>query len=252
VTRQPLSITPRGVVGTILVLVVAAVCVRLGFWQLERRAQRAVLNAGLAARMAEPSVDLTRAPRDTAGWLYRRTRIAGVPDASRAIVLPGRLYQGAPGVHVLAPVPLAGGDAILVDFGWAPAADAATVPLDSLDLGDPIDATAIVLPFPGQEPGARPPSSAGPAGADGFRRIWYSMDPAALRAQFPYDLGEVQLQLLPDTASPRLPVRLAAPALDPGPHLGYAIQWFSFATIAIVGWLVMVAKPSVTRHRAEP
>jgi surfeit locus 1 family protein len=98
VTRQPLSITPRGVVGTILVLVVAAVCVRLGFWQLERRAQRAVLNAGLAARMAEPSVDLTRAPRDTAGWLYRRTRIAGVPDASRAIVLPGRLYQGAPGV----------------------------------------------------------------------------------------------------------------------------------------------------------
>jgi cytochrome oxidase assembly protein ShyY1 len=49
-----------------------------------------------------------------------------------------------------------------------------------------------------------------------------------------------------------MPVRQAAPALDPGPHLGYAIQWFSFATIAIVGWLVMVAKSSVTRQRAEP
>jgi cytochrome oxidase assembly protein ShyY1 len=34
---------------------------------------------------------------------------------------------------------------------------------------------------------------------------------------------------------------IPAPALDNGPHLSYAIQWFSFATIALVGgalWLV--------------
>lgn len=252
VTRQPLSITPRGVVGTILVLLVAGACVRLGFWQLERRTQRAALNAGLSARLAEPPVALERAPRDTAGWLYRRAHISGVPDASRAIILPGRLYQGAPGVHVLAPVPLPTGDAVLVDLGWAPAADAATVPLDSLDLDSPIDATAIVLPFPGDGPGARQSASSGPTPGE-FRRVWYAVDPDAMRAQFPYALSAIQLQLLPDDDAPSLPVRQAAPALDPGPHLGYAIQWFSFATIAIVGWLVMVAKTSVSRPaRTEP
>jgi surfeit locus 1 family protein len=252
VTRQPLSITPRGVVGTILVLIVAGACVRLGFWQLERRGQRAALNAGLTIRMSEPPVALERVPRDTAGWLYRRVHISGVPDASRAIILPGRLYQGAPGVHVLAPVPLPTGDAVLADFGWAPAADAATVPLDSLDLDTPIDATAIVLPFPGDAPGARR-STLSDRGPGGFRRVSYAMDPDAMRAQFPYELGAIQLQLLPDDDAPPMPVRQAAPALDPGPHLGYAIQWFSFATIAIVGWLVMVAKTSVSRPaRAAP
>jgi cytochrome oxidase assembly protein ShyY1 len=38
-----------------------------------------------------------------------------------------------------------------------------------------------------------------------------------------------------DSAADTTPARLAPPALDDGPHLSYAIQWFSFAVIAIVG-----------------
>lgn len=251
-TGRPLSVTPRGVIGTVLVLVVAGVCVRLGFWQLDRRAWRAAINAGIEQRMAEPPVDLTRPPRDTAGWLYRRVQVRGAPDAQRAIVLPGRLYRGTPGAHVLVPLPLGAGDAVLVDLGWAPAADGATVDLDALQLGAPLDGTALVLPFPGEEPGAR----TGEVSVDdnAFRRVWYALDPAAMRAQFPYGLGDVLLQLLPAENSPELPIRMEAPPLDPGPHLGYAIQWFSFATIAIVGWLVMVTKSAVSRapgHRQE-
>jgi surfeit locus 1 family protein len=30
-------------------------------------------------------------------------------------------------------------------------------------------------------------------------------------------------------------VRLPPPALDEGPHLSYAIQWFAFAAIALIG-----------------
>ena len=37
------------------------------------------------------------------------------------------------------------------------------------------------------------------------------------------------------TNGPRVPVRVPPPVLDDGPHLNYAIQWFSFALIAIVG-----------------
>jgi cytochrome oxidase assembly protein ShyY1 len=40
-----------------------------------------------------------------------------------------------------------------------------------------------------------------------------------------------------------LPRRWPAPALDNGPHLAYAIQWFSFATIALVGTAALL------RHR---
>jgi surfeit locus 1 family protein len=234
------------------VAIVAVVCVRLGFWQLERRAERAALNAGIEARMAEPPVELTRPPTDTAGWTYRRVSISGVPDADRAIVLPGRLYRGAPGAHVLVPVPQAGGSAVLVDLGWAPAADAASVALDSMRLGEPIDGNALIMPFPSGSSGANRGASADRADDGTFRRVWYAMDEQALRAQFPYELGAVQLQLLPSTTDPAYPVRMAAPPLDPGPHLGYAIQWFSFATIAVVGWLVMVGKSAGGRQPSRP
>jgi cytochrome oxidase assembly protein ShyY1 len=38
------------------------------------------------------------------------------------------------------------------------------------------------------------------------------------------------------------PARVAPPALDDGPHLSYAIQWFSFAAIALVGSYVVVRR----------
>ena len=37
-------------------------------------------------------------------------------------------------------------------------------------------------------------------------------------------------------------MRREMPALDDGPHRGYAIQWFSFAAIAIVGALAVVRR----------
>jgi len=247
--RRPVSITPRGAVGTLIVLIVAGVCVRLGVWQLDRRTQRAALNAGVESRMEEPPAELTGAPHDTVGLLYRRVHVAGAADLDRAIILPGRLYRGSPGAHILVPVRLFDGTAVLVDFGWAPAADGATVPVDSLPIRGPVDAVGLVLPFPGEAPHARTVAPDEVPRTAGFRRVWYAMNTDLLRAQFPYDLGDVSLQLLPAESAPPMPVRQPAPPLDPGPHLGYAIQWFSFATIAIVGWLVMVMKGTGTRPR---
>jgi cytochrome oxidase assembly protein ShyY1 len=40
------------------------------------------------------------------------------------------------------------------------------------------------------------------------------------------------------------------PALDEGPHRSYALQWFSFAVIALVGAALMVARER--RGRVEP
>jgi surfeit locus 1 family protein len=71
--------------------------------------------------------------------------------------------------------------------------------------------------------------------------VWYAIDEAALRRQFPYRLLDVQLQLVPDD-SRGLPRRLPAPTLDEGPHIGYAIQWFSFAAIAVIGWIVLLGR----------
>lgn len=68
---RPLSITVSGVLGTIGVFFVAAVCIRLGFWQLDRLDQRDTRNARVAERLALPALPLEAAVDDTAGLGYR-------------------------------------------------------------------------------------------------------------------------------------------------------------------------------------
>jgi surfeit locus 1 family protein len=39
-----------------------------------------------------------------------------------------------------------------------------------------------------------------------------------------------------------VPVRLGIPALTEGPHQSYAVQWFSFALVAVVGGVALARR----------
>jgi surfeit locus 1 family protein len=254
-STRPLTLTRAGIIGTVLVLVVAAVCVRLGFWQLDRLEQRRERNEGLEERLALAPVPLAGLPLDTVGLTHRRARAQGTFDDERTIVLPGRSYRGSPGVHVLTPLRLHGArGAVFVNRGWVPAADAATIAYDSIRTFSADTAVeGILLPFPGRG-ASRGAAGSGVDADSAFRRVWFALDEELLRRQFPYPLAHVQLQMLPrERAAGTLPVPLPLPALDEGPHRGYAIQWFSFATIAIVGWIALLNRDrrQRTAHRSD-
>jgi len=238
VTRT-LQVTPKGIAGSIAVFVVAAVCVRLGFWQLDRREQKGDANDALAARMEAEPITLDAAPSDTAGLRYRRVVAAGEWDGERSIVLPGRAYRGSPGGHVLTPLRIADGSAVLVVRGWAPAADGATVPLDALAASGRDSVAGILDRFTDQSETLAPRAD---RDVDAFRRVWYAIDQDALRGQFPYPLADVTVRQARRPGDPDYPIALEPPILDAGPHLGYAIQWFSFAAIALIGWVAMLLR----------
>lgn len=247
--------TSRGILGTVLAFAVALICVRLGFWQLSRRAERAERNDRLEARLLEDPVPLDGAPRDSVGLLYRRVTVAGTFDSRLSIVLPGRALRGTPGVHVVTPLVFPGGAAVLVNRGWLPSPDAATVDLSDLPDAGEVVIDGLALPFPGTEhrrAASRPGSDVDIVRPDTFRRVWYVPDESALRAQFPYDLGAVLIQALPSENAPEFPERLEAPPLDPGPHLGYAVQWFSFAAIALAGWFLVLMKSRGPQNEVVP
>jgi surfeit locus 1 family protein len=237
---RPLSLTRAGVLGTLGVFCAAALCIRLGFWQLDRRHQRLDRNAVIEARMGSEPVALRGAPDDTAGLAYRRASAHGPFDNNRSIILAGRSYNGAPGVYLFTPLRLDDG-AVLVLRGWLPAPDAATVDLVPVVRDGDLDVAGILMPFPVAEHDD--------AGGASFRQTWFRFDGDAIRAQFPYPVAPVYLQatsrpnhaMSSDTARD-FPVVLAPPALDQGPHLSYAIQWFSFATIFVIGWAVLLAR----------
>jgi surfeit locus 1 family protein len=242
-------ITRAGLIGSVLVVLIATVCVRLGFWQISRLRQRDARNALINERIELPPTRLEPAFGDTTGLLYRRVNVVGRYDHDHTIILPGRSHRGVPGVYVLTPIVLGGGGTgVLVNRGWVPSADGFSVPLDSLRSPPTDSVTALVLPFPGSGMRSR---NLPPLPDSGFRHAWFSPDPVAIRRQFPYHLLDVEVQALPDPAAPRFPVRLSAPALDRGPHIGYAIQWFSFAVIGIGGWITLMVKKGEVRRPDE-
>jgi surfeit locus 1 family protein len=235
------TITMAGVIGTVLVFAIAALCVRLGFWQLDRLAERHARNAELAARLNAPAVVLDHPPQDTTGWTHRRVLLSGTWEEEGLILYAGRNLGGVPGVHVLTPLRIGStGARILVNRGWMPAPDGARPDLSQAVEPGSVSLTGVVVAFPG---GRSPPAGdRSPPDTPGFRRIWYSVDADAIRRQYAYPLGAITVQLVPDASAPRLPAPLPLPLLDAGPHRGYAIQWFSFAVIALVGWAALVAK----------
>jgi len=243
----PLSITRGGLIGTIGIVIIALTCVRLGIWQLHRLAQRKELNHQVAMRMADLPVHVTPGTHDTANLIYRRAIVEGQFDHDHAIVLPGRSLRGMPGVYVLTPVVFPGGrTGVLVNRGWVPSADATTVYLDSLRTPAEARLTGLVLPFPHSQR-----KSTVPATRDSvFRHLWFSPDADQLRAQSPYALLPFEVQALPGPGvdSTRFPIRIPPPEQDNGPHLGYAIQWFSFALIFLVGWVTLMLRRGEIRR----
>jgi len=241
----------KAVVGTVLLLAVVATCFRLGLWQLDRLAQRRALNERVAARQAVPPVTDERALADTATSLYRRVLLAGRFDNARSVVIPGRALRGVPGVHLLTPFLVAPEAAVMVNRGWLPSADGATIAWDSVPPAaggaGSASITGLVLPFVTDDRGRRAATSDG-----GFRRVWYRLDLDALRGQYPYRLLPVIVQLLPQPGVTQRPERLAAPALDNGPHLSYAVQWFGFATIGVLGWLALAWRARHPPGEARP
>lgn len=232
--QRLISISRSGLAGTVGVVIVMLVCIRLGFWQLDRLEQKRARNDALQARQAAPPVHIGSVARDTAGLMFRRALVTGVYDDARSVVVAGRSNRGVPGVYILTPV-RTGGSAVLVNRGFMPSADAARVDLDSLRESAPDDAEGIIVYLGNDERGSAPDTT-------GFRTVWYRPSIAQLRTQFPYPLADYVVQLLPSDDAPQFPLRLAAPELDEGPHLGYAIQWFSFAAIFAIGWLALVLR----------
>lgn len=231
--------TGRGLIATLAVLVGVAMLCRLGIWQLDRHNQRMAQNQLIEARMTMPPVSIDAAPADDLD--YRHVTVRGVFDPSQEILLRNREYGGATGYHILTPLRMADGRAVLVDRGWVPldaqdperrmlyAAPAGEVAIDGVarrsqsDIGGPED----------------PPT--GPL----MPRLdaWFRVDIGRIQQQTGYPLLPVFVEQQPAPDDPKQPpLRLRTEGLGLGSHLGYSIQWFAFAIILAVGYVVLVRR----------
>jgi|SRR5690625_1362662 len=243
-------LTTRWIFGHLLALTLITLFITAGFWQAGRLGEKRIENEERAAREELPVLELGTDPADTAlvadpengpRLELRPATATGTWDPASEVLRRGRSLDSQPGWHVLTPFVLEDGNVLLIDRGWVPY-DSDTVPVSG---AEPPEGTVTVTGTL-REPIRQERGFAGwfspkdpPEGT--LEKTWH-IDPARLEAQLPGLLQGAWLQLDSQEPEPprELPVTTKPPPMDDGPHLGYAIQWFAFALVGIIGYALLM------------
>ena len=232
------------ILATLLVLAGGALCVRLGIWQLDRLEQRRAFNAHVEAMWAAEPISLNgQTTEDLTKLEYRAVTVSGRYDFENQVALRNRYFQDEYGYHLLTPLLLDDGSAVLVDRGWIPA-DGNDSPVDwrKYDQPGPVTLQGQIRlgqtkPDLGGVPD--PTLTPGQTGLD----FWSIVNLERIQGQVPYPLLNVFVQPDVDLEDTEPPVPYQPDIeLTEGSHQGYAIQWFTYATILVVGYPFFVRK----------
>jgi surfeit locus 1 family protein len=236
---------PKALISHLLVASVAVVCVVLGNWQLSRLAEVRANNALLAERLESPALGLDElagpdtGPIDERALEFRAVTVSGTYRHDEEVLQRNRGHQGQQGFHVLTPFELEGGQVLLVRRGWVPSTLSEPPVTEAAPPGGTVTITGVLeRPVPQPSFGARDPD-------DGELDRVFHTDTQRLDRQIDGELFPMVLRL--ETQDPPLgdapddlPRAIGRPELDEANHLSYALQWFSFAAIALItygAWL---------------
>jgi surfeit locus 1 family protein len=235
-------------ITTLLVFLGTAFCIRMGIWQLDRLKQRRVFNAQVISMRAAESLDLNQnLPADISAMEWRVVTVTGEYDFGNQVVLRNQYNGDQYGYHLITPLLFddpstgfaSGPAAVLVDRGWIPA-DGNSAPADWRKY----DETGQVTVTGQIRLGQQKPAFGGVADAEaGHLDVWNNLNVVRISEQSPYPILPIYVQPneIENDTDPPIPFQ---PEVDltEGPHFGYALQWFAFATILFLGYPFFLRK----------
>ncbi len=224
--------------GAFVVVALAAVFTGLGLWQLNRLEERRMENAVGEARIKGDPVEfwdlIAEAGEDLTSMEYRRVTVTGLFNPDEEVLIRSQVHLGSAGFHVVTPL-VADGGGVLVNRGWVP------LIMDQTPVVDAEPPTRSVT-IQGWVHLTQTRSGLSPEDADGVLTVFNRVDIDRIQQQVSSNLTPVYLVMIGDDAS-QIPVPLALPTFDDeGPHLAYAIQWFGFAAVGLIGFFFLVRR----------
>lgn len=241
--------TPRWLAVHLMVIIVAGVFIRLGIWQLDRLMERRSQNEAIAVRTEIAPVRLSEILGNVPASEreYRRVAVIGTFDVDGEVLIRSRTHNGEAGFHVVTPLVVDDGWAILINRGWVPL-DLDTPPVSSaLPPVGPIEVTGTV-----RETQTAP--ALGPTDpSEGRLERLYWIDIPRLQQQSAYPLAPISVELVSQipTQADSLPVPVPTRTLTEGSHLAYAVQWFAFAVIGLGGYAALLRRNRRTGGRED-
>jgi len=221
---------------TLLVLLGTALCVRLGIWQLDRLEGRRAFNTQVESMRAMPQLDLNSDDFESIKDMeWRAVTVTGEYDFANQIALRNRYNGDQYGYHLLTPLRFSG-TSVLVDRGWIPA-DGNSAPEDwrKYDEVGLVNVTGQIRLGQGKPTFGGVPDTVPADGSPLW--VWNNANLEMFALQMPYPILNIYIQpnVNADDNTPPIPFQPEV-ELTEGSHFGYALQWFTFATILFVGY----------------
>ncbi len=229
-------------IAGVFALIVFAILMSLGFWQVERLQWKEALIAQMDTRSNAPPAPLplpaTWPSLKPLDYDYVHVSVTGRLDPTREALIfrgAGKVGQGSaqPGYWIMSPLLLADGSSVLVNRGFIPLANKEPSSRPDPQRGQEVTLTGL-LRAPEDRNSFTPTD-------DPAKGQWYTRDPLAISAALglpnpaPFSLDEDA-----HAAPPGAPAGGATVVDIPNNHLSYAGTWFGLAgtLVAVFGYFV--------------
>jgi len=229
---------------TLLTIVMMALLISLGRWQLRRADEKRVLFDSFASGTdATQIIELATPPLKR----YQHIEAVGHYDQSRQVLIDNMVNAGGAGYFVITPFALTGGGWLLVNRGWVPlgASRAERPAIPVADDTRRLRGRADHMPSAGIQLGARAE----------LKPPFPVVAPFPSRTEIAGLLHETSWTsatdlVLLDPGEPDGYVRnWSAPGFPPLRHIAYAVQWFALALTLFVIYVVTNLRPNTAGGR---
>lgn len=222
---------------SLFTLLLLPILVRLGFWQLEREQEKLALQSMYEVRQQAEAVNLDAL--DSGDDLqYMPVVMSGTYDNAHNFLLDNRIYEGQAGFEVLTPFDTEQGEKVIVNRGWI----AQNAYRDILPAIETVDGRvelrgAVYVPL-----GEQFMLGEETLGQD-WPRIIQSLDIQNMaQALNQHELFPYTVRL--DALSPGVYLRnWPVISTTPEKHRGYAIQWFTMASVLLILYCYVSTRP---------
>ncbi|PRX99447.1 cytochrome oxidase assembly protein ShyY1 [Allonocardiopsis opalescens] len=232
----------------LLVLVLIPAFIWLGFWQYGRFEARLAYVERVEANMAAPALDVSElsAPGEPVPDPLRWHRVSatGRYDQARELYVRNRSVDSGPGMFVITPLVTADGTAVWVNRGWVanPAVATASPEVPPVPEGEVTVVGRLDRSETEAETGIRDRGGV----PEGQVML---IDVPSLAEGLPYPSYGGYVTLIEQTPAETVLEPVPPPSANYGLNIAYAVQWWLFAVIAVVGWVFMVRR-ELAEHRA--